>query len=364
METQGTNEPAKSGGENTVEENTKAATATATDSKIESAKPLETATEKPAVEIKKEVTAKVETQKTSDTKVSVSGEKVLHKTEVKIVRQAENLKEKPIIKTSVENINGKVTNSNTVINNNAAIESGALNTEKSVNLNLKQESKDAKNTKRAGSVDEVSQSLNNKNKTVQSKAKNQNEHNSKNESNSQKDFAFTSKNSKTDKFQNINIHNTQTSKIKEGLPREFSSILERPEKIIKTTEIVKEFSQFIKKKESTKLVLQLDPAKLGKVKITLDVVKDTIKAHIEVENNAAKQAVQTNMHELYSQLNKSGINLGTVNITLHEGGNKEAKQFSNKRKNNNSLKSKEDFIEEEENQTARKLGYNTYEFLA
>jgi len=262
-------------------------------------------------------------------------------------------------------INREVAGSNPVITNNASMESGVLNTQKRVPLNSRENSnKESKNIKESNSVEEASHSANTENKNVQSKSKNQDEHNSESETNSQKDFASTSKISKKDKSQNINIHNTQTSNIKEDFSREFSRIFERPEKIIKATEIVKEFSQFIKKKESTKLVLQLDPAKLGKVKITLDVVKDAIKAHIEVENNAAKQTVQSNMQELYSQLNKSGINLGTVNITLHEGGNKEAKQFSNKRKNNDSLKSKEDFIEEEENQTARKLGYNTYEFLA
>ena len=273
-------------------------------------------------------------------------------------------KETPVPKNSLSSLNETYINNPVILENQTVENTNVISSQAKKGIKIKQTGKDKKGTNDSGSSTESSNKLKTENNTVQQKESKQQNQNFENQANTKDNLTKGKETDGKDKSVKFNIQNTQNSNFNKSSIREISTIFGRPEKTIKLSEMVKEFSQFIKKKGKTKLVLQLDPAKLGKVKITLDVIKDVLKAHIEVETNAAKQTVQNNLQELYSQLNKSGINLGSVNITLYDGGSKETKQFSNKRKNGHSLNTKEDFADEEENTTTRKLGYNTYEFLA
>jgi len=135
------------------------------------------------------------------------------------------------------------------------------------------------------------------------------------------------------------------------------------ERIVKAAEIMKEISKFIEKQDKSTLTIKISPEDLGKLKITLDIVEHNVKANIHVENEAVKTIIEKNIVDLQTQMSKNGIQLTSVNVSLSENDQKNAKQFAGKKKSN-SFDINEKNIDENEDEKIKMMGYNTVEYLA
>ena len=133
--------------------------------------------------------------------------------------------------------------------------------------------------------------------------------------------------------------------------------------LIPVSEIANELSSLVQKGEKKSLTLQLQPETLGKVKVTLDMLNSQVTAKIEVENEAAKQAVQTNLEHLKEAIHNQGVQLHSVFVSLT---NEEPKQqrAPEIKKRSNHISNEKKVEEQSESKTLKKLGYNTYEYLA
>lgn len=131
---------------------------------------------------------------------------------------------------------------------------------------------------------------------------------------------------------------------------------------VKAAEIMKEAAAFIQQNESRTLVLKVDPEYLGKIKIALEVTDSLMHASIEVENEAAKKVVESNINQLYTTLNQNGVQVQSLNISLAGYEQKQNKPQPQKKKF--SGMSDEPEIEEKNPADEKQLGYNTYEYLA
>ncbi|GEM_PF-5875366 len=131
---------------------------------------------------------------------------------------------------------------------------------------------------------------------------------------------------------------------------------------VKYTELFREISKFIQKNEKTTMVLELEPKHLGKVNISLDSSNNSIKAHIQVDNLHAKQLLEKNLDELFSNLNKDGIQLGSLNISMNNAGKQQSDHKTGKKGTKFNVEEIENEIQDTVN--TRYYGYNTYEYLA
>ena len=154
-----------------------------------------------------------------------------------------------------------------------------------------------------------------------------------------------------------------TSQVKEKFVLDEPLPHSNSERIVKAAEIMKELSKFIEKQDKTTLTIRISPEDLGKLKITLDVVDQNVKANIHVENEAVKTIIEKNIVELQNQMSKNGIQLTSVNVSLSESDQKNAKQFAGKKKTN-SFDINEKGIDENEEEKIKMMGYNTVEYLA
>ncbi len=137
----------------------------------------------------------------------------------------------------------------------------------------------------------------------------------------------------------------------------------QPEKLVKTHELIKNLTDFIGKHEKNTLTVSIDPKELGKLKIKLETLNNNnVKAHIKVDNIAVKQAIESNLNELFSNLSKSGVQLSSVNISLNDSFDRKAKQEHGKKKVNNVAGNSEE-INPEKDDAVKMMGYNTYEYL-
>ncbi|MBI9073158.1 MAG: flagellar hook-length control protein FliK, partial [Melioribacteraceae bacterium] len=137
-------------------------------------------------------------------------------------------------------------------------------------------------------------------------------------------------------------------------------------KTVKSAEVVKEIAKFIEKQDKTSLVIKVNPEHLGKVKIALEITNKIVRANIEVENVAAKQMLEANIKELNVNLSQSGTQFGGVNITLANADHKNAKHFTNKKKNSSGsdVGDENEASGKGESGKVKDLGYNTVEYLA
>ncbi|MEE9430538.1 MAG: flagellar hook-length control protein FliK [Melioribacteraceae bacterium] len=135
------------------------------------------------------------------------------------------------------------------------------------------------------------------------------------------------------------------------------------ERIVKSIEVIKEISRFISKQEKGTLSFRISPEHLGNLKITLETTEQSLTANIQVENEQAKQLVEKNINILHNQLKESGVELGSLNISL--GNPKTYKEESGTQGDGSNKHSEELELEEiKEEKENRSLGYNTYEYLA
>ncbi len=137
-------------------------------------------------------------------------------------------------------------------------------------------------------------------------------------------------------------------------------------KFVKSGEVMQEISKFVQKGEKSTLIMQIEPKNLGQLKITIDHSEQVMKAFIEVDNPAVKQAVESKMQELVNNLSQSGLNLGAINVSLSQNDQKLARNLDGKKKHSSETNKEIDTDIKEENpkERIREMGYNTYEFLA
>ena len=144
-----------------------------------------------------------------------------------------------------------------------------------------------------------------------------------------------------------------------SLPKELAGNVRE----VKAADIYKELFKLAEKKEKQSITLQLIPKKLGRVKVVVDIIDQMLQTKIEVENESAKQLLQNNMDALKQSLNQSGIQLSSYTISLSNPNNKNFKPFAAKKKVSGN-----DELENNENEntpvSGKKMGYNTYEYLA
>jgi hypothetical protein len=138
------------------------------------------------------------------------------------------------------------------------------------------------------------------------------------------------------------------------------------DRAVKQAELIKEISKFIEKRDRNSLTVKVEPEALGKVRITVETIKNALTTRIEVETEAAKQLVERNIHQLTQQAAQSGTPIQSVQVSVGGEGKPFAKQTSDKKRDGGSSESDDGGEErvEEEPRAERKLGYNTYEYTA
>jgi|GEM_PF-4515605 len=163
----------------------------------------------------------------------------------------------------------------------------------------------------------------------------------------------------------LNAH--QTNEVKTISPKEKIFTAPSPstetEKTIKSFELSKEISKIIESGTSQKVVLRLLPEALGKVKLTLEVGGEIIHAKAEVENESVKQMIQTNTDTLKQTLSQNGMQLASFTVSLAGSDEKQQKANAQKKKPHN-YGGKTRIDRQPLPDAVRKLGYNTYEYLA
>ncbi|HEX2984154.1 MAG TPA: flagellar hook-length control protein FliK [Ignavibacteriales bacterium] len=136
---------------------------------------------------------------------------------------------------------------------------------------------------------------------------------------------------------------------------------------VKVAEVMNEITHFIKEKDSQTVILKIEPENLGKIKINLEISNAALDAKIHVENEQVKAIVESNAKQLTQSLIQNGIQLNSLTVSLSTSDQKLGKQpsFNNKKKGSGARG--EDDIEIEKTEARdinKKLGYNTYEYLA
>ncbi|MDQ7817309.1 MAG: flagellar hook-length control protein FliK [Melioribacteraceae bacterium] len=170
---------------------------------------------------------------------------------------------------------------------------------------------------------------------------------------------------KQTEFQNHSEFNKkidQVDKLTHKIVSDASAFTETVKKV-KSSEVVSEINKYLLSNEKQSVTFQLTPKNLGTVKLIVDYVDNQLSANIEVENEQVKQTVQSNLDQLRNTLQNNGIQLSNINVSLSNGEPKAQKQFSQKRKNfggSSELK----VGQKNDLSGKKKMGYNTYEYLA
>lgn len=134
-------------------------------------------------------------------------------------------------------------------------------------------------------------------------------------------------------------------------------------KIISSGEMVREVYKVLESGEKQSIVLRLVPKELGAIKVMLDTIDNVLTAKVEVENESVGSVIRNNVDQLKHNLAQSGVHVNSINISYHNSDQKQHGFNNQKRKNpayleNNELEVVDDTI------VTKKMGYNTYEFLA
>lgn len=227
------------------------------------------------------------------------------------------------------------------------------------NPSIKAESKQAENS----SIDKKVEI-----KTAESKIQvadeKQNSTSDKHYSENKNNFESSKNNFAKNDFSQLNISgNMDFEKLK--LPVEQKSFFEST-KTLTQNEIIPEFSKFIQLGEKQSISFQLTPENLGKVNLIVDLVDNVVTTKIEVENEQVKQFIQSNLDQLKNNLQSNGIQLSNINISLADYSQKQnGKVIAEKKKYNSKISREEEKVEEVNlHKATKKMGYNTYEFLA
>jgi flagellar hook-length control protein FliK len=308
--------------------------------------------------ITKEQTSKENNSVNQFEELTSVSEKVLVKVStspnIKVVKSIETETDNRIINTKdfevKENYSGKFNQHKTEVETIIANEN---------NPSIKAESKQAENS----SIDKKVEI-----KTAESKIQvadeKQNSTSDKHYSENKNNFESSKNNFAKNDFSQLNISgNMDFEKLK--LPVEQKSFFEST-KPLTQNEIIPEFSKFIQLGEKQSISFQLTPENLGKVNLIVDLVDNVVTTKIEVENEQVKQFIQSNLDQLKNNLQSNGIQLSNINISLADYSQKQnGKVVAEKKKYNSKISREEEKVEEVNlHKATKKMGYNTYEFLA
>jgi flagellar hook-length control protein FliK len=142
-----------------------------------------------------------------------------------------------------------------------------------------------------------------------------------------------------------------------------------------TVEIVKQVTKGILSitTDSIKEIrLQLVPEYLGKVQISMELKSDVMSGKIAVENDAVRQVVEANLGQLRESVESQNIKLDSLEVTVNQErafltGKNEAEERKAQSRQNSSQRNGDANLSEDENaqqETGRRLGYNTIELVA
>lgn len=134
-------------------------------------------------------------------------------------------------------------------------------------------------------------------------------------------------------------------------------------RLIKSNEIVKEINKILVRPETQSMTFQITPDELGKIKLVIDLIENRVSAKIEVESEQVRQIVQNNIEQLKSSIQSSGVQVSSLNVSLNYHEQKANKNPNSKKKNAENENNFE--IEDaKEDNSRKKMGYSTVEFLA
>ena len=86
-----------------------------------------------------------------------------------------------------------------------------------------------------------------------------------------------------------------------------------------SSKIIKQITDeihLLSKENSTALEIQLEPERLGKVSLTVESKAGTVTAQLVVQNEISKEAIESRISELRESLDKQGIKVDAIEVTL------------------------------------------------
>jgi len=139
--------------------------------------------------------------------------------------------------------------------------------------------------------------------------------------------------------------------------------IEQVYKKVNIRNINNEIAHIIQNGEKKIVQLQLTPENLGRVEVKLELVNKVINATINVENETVQHIVQNSLEGLKLTLNQNGVQFNSLNVSLSTSDERNQKFYKQKRNRNHvknifSVEGNNDAFE------SKKLGYNTYDFIA
>ncbi|MBK7632379.1 MAG: flagellar hook-length control protein FliK [Ignavibacteriales bacterium] len=134
-------------------------------------------------------------------------------------------------------------------------------------------------------------------------------------------------------------------------------------KVISAGEMIREVNKIFESGDKQSIVLRLVPKELGSVKVMLDTIDNVLNAKVEVENETVGQIVRNNVDQLKQNLLQSGVHLNSINISYHNSDQKQH-GFNNHKRKNSVYEQSIETEDIDESIIAKKMGYNTYEYLA
>lgn len=174
-----------------------------------------------------------------------------------------------------------------------------------------------------------------------------------------------------DNFENVkDFYNINENKVvSETFKTSSIFAADDPVKHVRAKNLMQEISKFFEQKYNNSITFKITPEHLGKVKVSLKLVNDVLKASIEVENDQVKQLVENNMSTLKSTLMMNGLTSGDINVMVSNQSSKHSKYFPNQKKRDKSFADEKESLEaahldESTLINRRNYGYNTYEFTA
>jgi flagellar hook-length control protein FliK len=72
-------------------------------------------------------------------------------------------------------------------------------------------------------------------------------------------------------------------------------------------------------KEGTRLAVRLEPEGLGKLDINVNLKNGMVHTQISVHDDATKNLIDNNMHQIMDTLLKAGLSVGGFSVSLHKG---------------------------------------------
>jgi len=135
----------------------------------------------------------------------------------------------------------------------------------------------------------------------------------------------------------------------------------QPKELLNKTEIIGKVTELVQHKNRKSIELKLNPPELGKMKVKVDYSQKKLILRMEVENESARQLINNNIDQLKQTINQNGVQLTQVYVSLSGGEQKDQRPSEVKKKMTVSKKEITDDSETEE--SAKMMGYNTYEYL-